>query len=139
MKLAWVFVFLISSLVAAQLGGKTTLKLDVVGGNYEGHYEAEADACMYDHSWTIELLARQTNPLDSLETSSLSIPDANNLEAFTFVAGFGDYFSPYVGDYTEYGFDPANGLGTGSVQIDRQDKHALITGWCGSYRYARVF
>jgi hypothetical protein len=127
MKLGLIFVFLLSSLAAAQLDGKTTIKLDVVGGTHEGHYEAETNICMYDHSWTVELLASMENPLEGLETLSLLIPDADNLTAFTFVVGFGDYFSPYVGYYTEYGVDPVNGLGTGSVQIEREGDHALLT------------
>jgi hypothetical protein len=115
---------------SAQNGTQVFSNLDVTGGNQTGHYEAQDTYCLYDHSWDIDHVADMANPPDSLthlETLSLKIPDADNPEAFILIAGFGDYFSPYKGEYVEYGIAPANGFGTGSVQVDRDDTHALIT------------
>lgn len=129
MKLVLALVYLMVSLAVAQTENERFIELVVTGGSHAGHYEVQdADGCLYDPSWDISsslyLEKPSGNSPETLGLLMLRVPDENDPSAFTFVAGFGDYDTP---DYKEYSLEPANGVGTGSVQIDKDGKHALLT------------
>lgn len=106
-----------------------TLDLSSGSGAHAGHYGVQdSEACLYDHSWDVTYSVYLEHPSgndpDTFGLLRLSVPDENNLAAFTLVAGFGDYGAP---EYTEYTLEPANGLGTGLLEVDKTGKHAVIT------------
>jgi hypothetical protein len=127
--LAFTFLAMVCLTSLAQTEPERFINLELTGGSHAGHYQIQdSDGCIYDHDWNITYSLYLENPSgnspDTLGIIILNVPDENNLDAFTLVAGFGDYDTS---DYVEFTLDPANTNGTGSLQIDKNGKHALLT------------
>ena len=113
----------------AQTEPERLITLDATGGEHAGHYtEQDSEACLYDHSWDVTYSVYLDHPRgkspDSFGLLMLTVPYESDLGAFALVAGFGDYDTP---EYAEYTLEPANGAGTGSLQVDKNGKHATLT------------
>ncbi len=141
MKIGLVLVYLAAFVAVAQTEPERLISLELTGGAFAGHYEVQdRGSCSYDPSWTINYLGYLDNPAEldpeALGSLTLSVPDETT-SAFTLVAGFND-FAPLEAtdlttlmntelEHTEYIIDTVNGIGTGSVEIEKNGKHALLT------------
>jgi hypothetical protein len=129
MKLGLFFVYLALFLAVAQAENERFIELVVAEGLHAGHYKVQdAEGCLFDHSWDITyslyLEKPSGNSPETLGLLTLRVPAENDPSRFTLVAGFGDYDTA---DYKEYLLEPANGVGTGSVHVVKDGKHALLT------------
>ena len=128
MKSVLMLLYLALAFGTAQTEPERFVTLDLSGGAHAGHYNVQdSDACLYDHSWDITYSVYLEHPSgnnpDTLGLLKLSVPDENDLAAFTLVAGFGDYGTP---EYTETTLEPASGAGTGRVEVAKTGKHASL-------------
>lgn len=129
MKSVLILLYLALAFGTAQTEPERFVALDLGGGAHTGHYEAkDSEACLYDHNWDVTYSVYLEHPSgnspDTFGLLRLSVPDENDLTAFTLVAGFGDYGTP---DYTEYTLEPATGSGTGLLEVAKTGKHAALT------------
>lgn len=129
MKSVLMLPYLALAFGTAQTQPERFVILDVQGGAHAGHYEAQdSEACLYDHSWDITYSVYLEHPSgnspDSLGLLRFGAPDENDLATFSLIAGFGDYGTP---EYAEYTLEPAEGAGTGQVEVNKTGKHAAIT------------
>ncbi len=117
-----------TGLVQAQ--PETIITVELIGGDHAGGYEiAQEDSiCLYGTSNGDDWRTLYTSDgSQELSTALLLIESVSESSSggtdFFFSAGFGDYGT---NEYFEYILDPANGNGTGTVSVQRDNHDATL-------------